>query len=115
MKALQSIIGLIIGTINSLLGAGGGLIAVPYLSKNGLKQKQAQATSMFIILPLTVLSILLYEQNGMTTFTDILPFLPGGIAGAVAGGMLYNKMPANALRALFSAFMLYAGVRMIIQ
>ena len=35
--------GLAIGIINGLLGAGGGMIAVPLLQKLGLDRKQAHA------------------------------------------------------------------------
>ena len=58
--------GLAIGIINGLLGAGGGMIAVPLLQKLGLDRKQAHANAVAVILPITVLSAVLYLVNGYT-------------------------------------------------
>ena len=113
MKFFRSLIGLLIGSINALFGAGGGLITVPYLNKSGLSQPQAQATSTFVILPLTVLSTLLYRREQLFSLQKAWVFLPGGIIGAVLGGIFLNKIPAKPLKLLFSAFMLYAGVRLL--
>ena len=42
MKGITKIIGgLAIGTVNSVLGAGGGMIAVPMLRKSGMEQNRA--------------------------------------------------------------------------
>ena len=53
--------GFLIGIINGLLGAGGGMLAVPLLSKfGGMDQRTAQANSVAVILPLTVFSAVMY-------------------------------------------------------
>lgn len=113
MKQIKNTIGLVIGIINSLLGAGGGLVTVPYLTEQGLSQQQAQATSTFVILPLTVISTLLYGYQNLFSFRQAWVFLPGGIFGAVLGGFFLGKIPAKPLKLIFSAFMLYAGVRLL--
>ncbi|MBQ6380369.1 MAG: sulfite exporter TauE/SafE family protein [Clostridia bacterium] len=113
MKLKQGITGFIIGGINALLGAGGGLVTVPYLTTQGLSQQQAQATSTFIILPLTIISTLLYGQQHLFSLREAAVFLPGGIIGAVLGGIFLGKIPAKPLKLIFSAFMLYAGVRLL--
>ncbi|MBE6818330.1 MAG: sulfite exporter TauE/SafE family protein [Ruminococcaceae bacterium] len=113
MKRKQIVTGIIIGGINALLGAGGGLVTVPYLTTQGLSQQQAQATSTFVILPLTVLSTLLYRHQNLFSFQEAWVFLPGGVLGAVLGGIFLNKIPAKPLKLIFSAFMLYAGVRLL--
>ena len=115
MKLLKNGIGTIIGLINSLLGAGGGLITVPYLSKQGLSQQKAQATSVFIILPLTAVSTILYLHKNIFTLKEAFIFLPFGIIGAILGGIFLKKIPAVILKIIFSAFMVYAGVRMLIK
>lgn len=113
MKLLNVISGLIIGLINSLLGAGGGMVTVPYLNKTGLSQQSSQATSMLIILPLSIISAALYLKSGYFSVKDSLIFLPAGILGAVIGGLTLKKIPSVALKIIFSAFMVYAGIRMI--
>ena len=69
--------GLAIGIINGLLGAGGGMIAVPLLQKLGLDRKQAHANAVAVILPITVLSAVLYLVNGYVSVKDSLIFIPG--------------------------------------
>lgn len=115
MKFLKNSIGFIIGSINSLLGAGGGLLTVPYLNKQGLSQQKAQATSVFIILPLTILSTILYLKTNIFSLKESLIFLPFGIIGAILGGIFLKKIPAAILKIIFSVFMIYAGVRMLIK
>lgn len=115
MKILNAIVGLVIGLINSLLGAGGGMVSVPYLNKNGLSQQKSQATSLLIILPLSIISTILYLKSGYLNFNDSLIFIIPGIIGAVIGGLTLKKIPNTALKIVFSAFMIYAGVRMIIK
>ena len=45
-KLFTAVAGLGIGLINGLLGAGGGMLAVPLLKKMGLSQKQAHANAV---------------------------------------------------------------------
>lgn len=62
-KAKMFIFGILVGAVNSLLGAGGGMVAVPLLRQSGLTQKQAQASSVAVILPLSLISAGIYWDN----------------------------------------------------
>ena len=90
-------------------------MTVPYLNKQGLSQQKAQATSVFIILPLTILSTILYLKTSIFSLKESLIFLPFGIIGAILGGIFLKKIPAAILKIIFSVFMIYAGVRMLIK
>ena len=90
-------------------------MTVPYLNKQGLSQQKAQATSVFIILPLTILSTILYLKTSIFSLKESLIFLPFGIIGAILGGVFLKKIPAAILKIIFSVFMIYAGVRMLIK
>ena len=57
---LTALGGFFVGIVNSLLGAGGGLLAVPLLQKSNLTQTQAHASSIAVIFPLSLLSSVLY-------------------------------------------------------
>ena len=49
MKMITKILsGLAAGAVNSALGAGGGMIAVPMLKKSGMEQNRAQATRLLL-------------------------------------------------------------------
>lgn len=105
--------GLLIGLCNALLGAGGGLLAVPYFRKNGQTQKKAQMLSLCVTLPLSALSAAVYLLRGYVTLSDALPFVPFGVLGALAGTFVFKKSPDNLLHLLFALLLLWAGIRML--
>jgi len=112
-KWLSAGIGFFVGVINGLLGAGGGMLAVPLLKSRGLAQKRAHASAIAVIFPLTLVSAAVYLIGGKVSFSDALPYLPAGAIGAVAGMFLLPHIPDKVLRKIFSVFMLWAGFRMI--
>ena len=69
-KTSAFLLGIPIGALNILLGAGGGMIAVPALKKCGLNQKQAQANAVAVILPLTIISLIIYTKKEYVNFFD---------------------------------------------
>ena len=101
------------GIINGLLGAAGGLAVVPALRKAGASVQQSHATSVAVILPISVLSAVLYLKGGRFSFSDALPYLPGGVIGAAFGAWLLPKLPADLLRRIFGGFMLWAAIRLL--
>ncbi|MCM1363639.1 MAG: sulfite exporter TauE/SafE family protein [Faecalibacterium sp.] len=107
--------GVAIGFVNALLGAGGGMIAVPLLRSLGLNQKQAQATAISIIFPLSIITCAVYLKNGYVTFSDALPFIPFGFAGAILGTKIFKNVSSSLLKKVFALFMLWAGIRMIMR
>lgn len=116
MKGITKIIGgLAIGTVNSTLGAGGGMIAVPMLRKSGMEQNRAQANAVALIMLLTAASAGIYIYTGKVTFGDALPYLPAGLIGSVLGSFILPKIPTKILGKIFALFMLLAGVRMLMR
>lgn len=115
MKKHQLILsGIAVGFINALFGAGGGIVAVPILKKTGLSQKEAQATSVSVILPLTVITALIYFFQGSLMIQEALIFLPFGFIGALIGSFALNRTGNSVLQIAFALFMIWAGVRMIV-
>lgn len=108
-----SLVGFIAGMLNGLLGAGGGMVIVPMLEKNGLKPASAHATSIAVIVPLCILSAALYMFGKSLNFADALPFLPAGFIGAFVGAKALPRIPGSVLRRIFGAFMLYAAWRLL--
>ncbi len=107
--------GLAIGIVNGLLGAGGGMIAVPLLKKLGLEQKAAHANAVAIILPISVLSAVLYIIKDYVTLSEALVYMPTGVFGSVAGTFLLKKISPLWLARIFGGFMIYAGVRLLLR
>lgn len=107
--------GLLVGLINGLLGAGGGMLAVHLLKKSGFDVKEAHASSIAVILPLSVLSAALYICAGRVSISDSLVYIPAGLAGAVTGALVLKKLPDKWIRRLFGVFLIWAGVRLLLK
>lgn len=106
--------GAVVGILNGLLGAGGGMVAVPAL-RTKMSAKEAHATSVSVILPICAVSALFYIQRGAVTIFDALPYLMWGIIGSVIGTFILKKLSGKALRKIFAIFMLWAGIRLIMR
>lgn len=109
------LIGIPIGIINVTLGAGGGIISVPILKAAGMSQKQAQANTIAIILPLSVISFYMYIKKGFTSFNSIIKILPASALGAIIGTFVFSKLSNRFLSVAFSFFMIYAGIRLLFK
>lgn len=113
-KLINPVIGLFSGIINGLLGAGGGMLAVPTL-KTQIETQKAHATTVAIIMPMCLVSSIWYLFAGRVTVHDALPYAPYGVIGAIIGAFLLTKLKAKWLRIIFSLFMIWAGIRMILK
>lgn len=100
------------GLVNGLFGGGGGSIFVPLLTRLcHLEEKKAFATSVAVILPLCVLSALLYFLRGSLDLSQALPYLLGGALGGWLGGRWFQGVRLPWLRRGFGLLVLYGGVR----
>ena len=69
------------GTANGLFGAGGGMILIPLLTRWAkLEDKKAFATSISIIAPLCLVSIVIYAINGNLSISIAIPYLLGAFS-----------------------------------
>ncbi len=114
IKALSCVFGFITGIINGLLGAGGGMVAVPMLNRQ-IETKNAHATSLAIILPICITSAISYFLSGKVAFEDATPYMWWGLIGALIGTWLLKKLNDTILKKVFAIFMLWAGVRLIMR
>lgn len=107
--------GALAGLANGLLGGGGGLFLVPLLSRwVGLDQRRAFATSVAVILPLSLLSAAIYAWKGFLDLSAALPYLLGGAAGGLLAGKIFRRVPVQWLRRAFGLLILYGGVRALL-
>ncbi|MDO4608350.1 MAG: sulfite exporter TauE/SafE family protein [Clostridia bacterium] len=120
MKSLKKYIkpasfGLAVGLVNGVFGAGGGMLAVPLLKAGGLDQKQAHANAVAVILPITIISAILYLLKGTVSIKDSLLFLPTGLIGSVIATFALKNISSVWLKRIFGGFMIYAGVRLLLK
>lgn len=103
------------GLANGFFGGGGGMILVPLLvRKCALTQRQAFATSVAVILPLCILSSVIYFFRGGLDLTAALPYLAGGLVGGWIGGKVFQKLNMTWLRRAFALLILYGGVKALL-
>ena len=107
--------GLAAGFVNGFFGAGGGMVLVPLLIwLVGLPDKLAFSSAISIILPLCVVSLVIYGRPDMLPLSDALPYLLGGAGGGVLAGLWFQKVPAKWLHLALGALILLGGVRLLI-
>lgn len=103
------------GVINGLFGAGGGMLLVPMLRKLcGTEEKEAFACSVGIILPLSLVSLLVYFLRGGDFAGQSVPYLIGGAVGGIGAGILLKKVKVKWLHRLLGIFILYGGIRLLL-
>lgn len=115
-KTKCAVAGLLTGVLNGFFGAGGGMLLVPLLIRwVKLEERHAFATSVFIILPLCIVSATVYLFRAGVDPAPAVPYLIGGLAGGFIGGRLFKKMPTSLLHRVFGLLLLYGGVRSLLS
>lgn len=100
------------GLANGLFGGGGGMVAIPLLSRfTSLPPRQLYATCVGLIFPICALSAGIYILSGNISLGQAAPYLAGGLLGGWLGGKLYDKVSPQLLKGIFAAFLFYAGVK----
>lgn len=111
-KIKTALSGAAAGAVNGFFGAGGGMVLVPLLTRWAkFGEKEAFATSVAVILPLSAVSAVIYFMRQALAPADVLPYLAGGLVGGFLGGRVFKKIPAKLLRRLLALFIIYAAVR----
>lgn len=107
-----SIAGACAGIINGLLGAGGGMVLVPLLTKlTDLQDEEVFPASVSIILPICLVSLVFAWQAGAPTWNTALPYLLGSTVGGVVAGILGKRIPVKWLHRILGILILWGGVR----
>ncbi|MFZ7101468.1 MAG: sulfite exporter TauE/SafE family protein [Peptococcaceae bacterium] len=107
------IVGLLAGTLSSLLGIGGGIILVPgMVFVLGMEMSKAIGTSLAIIIPTAVMGVYRHNLNGNIDWKVCLLIAVGSVTGAYIGAWLSEYLSADVLRKIFVIFMLVTAFRM---
>ena len=109
------LVGIIAGFISGLFAAGGGMIAVPaFVHIFKLKETEARATSVFVILPMVITSGLFYYNNDYINWSIGAKCAIGGIIGGFLGSKLLKKLSDKVLKIIFILFLIYVSIKMVI-
>ena len=100
------------GGINALFGGGGGMLVVPAAQRClGLEERKAHATSVAVMLPLTLCSAIVYSLRGIWNLSVACAVGGGTVIGGALGAFLLKKVPKGLLSALFYVVMICVGIR----
>lgn len=80
----------------------------------GLPEKEAHATAICVMLPLTAVSGLLYALNNAVAWEALAFVAPALALGGFAGAKLTGKLADKALRRIFGALMVASGLWMLL-
>jgi len=105
--------GLAVGAAAGLLGVGGGILMVPFLTLAiGIEQHAAQATSLLVVLPTAIVATITLQRRGVGDLSGALQLGALGALGSVGGGLLALALPASTLRVCFAVFLGGIGIRL---
>jgi uncharacterized membrane protein YfcA len=113
-------LGLGVGFVAGLLGAGGGLIIVPVLIMllhaqglaAGVEPQLALGTSLASILFTSLSSMRAHHRHGAVEWPLVRTITPGILVGTLVGALLAVQLPAFVLKVFFVAFLFYAAAQM---
>jgi uncharacterized membrane protein YfcA len=113
------------GFINGLLGTGGGILLVlvlqTYVRRHTSATAAAQAqrdvfaTALSVMVPISVLSTVLYARGGSLDLGGFAPMILPTVLGGVLGAFLLDKLRLDWLKRLFSLLLLVSGVLMVVR
>lgn len=107
--------GLLCGGINGFFGSGGGILAVPFLERDGCDAKSAHACSVALMFVLSLVTAVSYMMDGALDLKTAWEYIPWGLGGAAAGALLLRKISSLWLHRVFGALIIFAAVRMLMS
>jgi uncharacterized membrane protein YfcA len=117
------LIGTITGFVAGLLGLGGGMIMVPFvtmiLSARGFPPeytvKMAVATSLATICFTSLSSVRAHHSRGAVLWPVVRLLAPGILVGSLAGAQLAVALPGRMLGILFGIFVAFSATQMFLD
>lgn len=107
--------GFFAGIASGLLGVGGGIINVPFLTYLGLPIHYAVATSSFAIVFTALAGALKHYAMGNVETQWLVLLVPGLIIGAQLGAGIARRTKASSLKKAFAVVMTLLALRMILK
>ena len=109
------IIGLAAGFLSGLVGIGGGIIIVPSLVLLlGFTQKQAQGTSLGImLLPIGILAVIQYYKQGYLNVNYVLIVASAFVVGGLLGSKLALSLSDEKMKKVFAIILFLISLKML--
>ena len=118
-----ALLGLGTGFLAGLLGIGGGMLMVPFmtfiLTAKGFPAdytvKMAVATSLATICFTSLSSVRAHHQRGAVMWPVVRLLSPGILLGALIGAQLATALPGKILSVLFAIFVAFSATQMLLD
>jgi uncharacterized protein len=117
------VLGAVTGFFAGLLGIGGGSLMVPVLvmmfAAQGFSSNEvmhlALGTSMATIFFTSISSVRTHHAHGAVLWPIVARITPGIVVGTILGTQLASMVPTKALGLIFTVFIVYVSVQMIVN
>jgi Predicted permeases len=112
-KTIAFFVALIVGLLGGIVGQGGAFILIPlmlYVLK--IPTRIALGSSVAITFLSALAGFIGKWETGQIPFVMALVLVTGALIGAQIGGRLSNRLPTSSLRAILSALITIAGLKM---
>ncbi|WP_186578164.1 sulfite exporter TauE/SafE family protein [Aquibacillus kalidii] len=110
------IVAFLVGCLSGFFGIGGGSLTVPVMILFfGFPAHIATATSMFMILFLSVFSSVTHFYLGHITWEYVWLFIPGAFIGGIVGAKINQRLSGPTVEWLLKILLLIIGFRLIWQ
>ena len=118
-----ALLGVLTGFLAGLLGIGGAMIMVPFISvvlahRNYPPEytvKMAVATSLATICFTSLSSMRAHHRRGAVIWKVVALLAPGIIVGSLLGAQISAALPAKSLGVLFAIFVAFSATQMLID
>lgn len=123
LVALLVLLGAATGFVAGLLGIGGGMLMVPFLTllftARGFPEEHlvhiAVATSLATILFTSVSSVRAHHRHGAVLWSVVKVLAPGILLGSLIGAQMAGKLPTFWLAMVFAVFVGFSAVQMLLD
>jgi uncharacterized protein len=112
---LLVLVGLAAGMLSGLIGVGGGIIIVPALVLFlGFTQKQAQGTSLgILLLPIGILAVIQYYKAGYINMSYVFIVALAFLAGSYFGSKLAITLSDEKMKKIFAITLMLVAIKML--
>ena len=108
-------IGALTGVLAALCGVGGGLIMVPaFVFLMALDQKSAVATSLAVIIAVSLVATAKYQAAALVKWQVVLPVMIGAVATTWLATDWLKHLSNDLLTRIFAILMIVVGIRMLL-
>lgn len=111
---ILAIVGFCAGVLGGMVGIGGGILIVPVLlNTQGFGEREAIATSLAAMVPMSMAAAARHHHYGNLRLKEGLSLGVLGIVGAAVGASVAEVVPETLLRVGFAILMLLIAAQML--